>query len=275
MRLATVRYQGRVHAARMEEDHVDLLAAADVGALLGAPGALEAAGAEAAVAQVPTDAVTKLTLVPRPSKILCIGQNYLSHIEETGGTPPEYPTVFAKYARALIGDGDDIMLPSISDRVDWEVELVVVVGKEVRNAGPEEAAAAIAGFTVGNDISARDLQLRTSQWLQGKTCEATTPVGPCLTTTDVTGTEPDLAISCTVDGVVRQDARTSDLLFKPVFLVSYISRIITLDPGDLIFTGTPGGVGHGLVPPVFLHDGQTVTSSIEAIGSLVNRCHAA
>jgi acylpyruvate hydrolase len=207
--------------------------------------------------------------------VLCIGQNYLRHIEETGATEPEYPTVFAKYTRALIGDGDPIVLPSISQRVDWEVELVVVIGREVRNAEAEEAAAAIAGFTVGNDISARDLQGRTSQWLQGKTCESTTPVGPYLTTADVTGVEPDLAISCAVDGVVRQDSRTSDLLFKPVELVSYLSRIITLDPGDLIFTGTPGGVGQGMVPPVFLEAGQTVTSSIEAIGSLVNRCRAA
>ena len=158
---------------------------------------------------------------------MCIGQNYLRHIEETGATRPEYPTVFAKFARALIGDGEPIVLPSISDRVDWEVELVVVVGREVRNADAEAAAAAIAGFTVGNDVSARDLQSRTSQWLQGKTCESTTPVGPCMTTADVTGTEPDLAISCAVDGVVRQDSRTSDLLFKPVDLVRYLSHILT------------------------------------------------
>jgi acylpyruvate hydrolase len=214
-------------------------------------------------------------LVPRPPKVLCIGQNYLKHIEETGSTRPDYPTVFAKFTRALIGDGDSIILPSISSRVDWEVELVVVIGREVRDAGAEEAAAAIGGFTVGNDISARDLQGRTSQWLQGKTCEATTPVGPCMTTTDVTGVEPDLAISCAVDGVVRQQSRTSDLLFKPVALVEYLSHIITLDPGDLIFTGTPGGVGQGMSPPVFLQEGQTVTSSIESIGSLVNRCRAA
>ena len=275
MRLATVGYQGRSHAARVEDDHVDLLEAPDLGALLAGTGGVAAARSAPAVAQVPRGAVATRALVPRPSKILCIGQNYLRHIEETGATRPEYPTVFAKYTRALIADGDDIILPAISDRVDWEVELVVVIGREVRNAGPEEAAAAIAGFSVGNDVSARDLQGRTSQWLQGKTCEATTPVGPNLTTTDVTGVEPDLAISCAVDGVVRQSSRTSDLLFKPVDLVAYLSRILTLDPGDLIFTGTPGGVGQGMVPPVYLHEGQTVTSSIESIGSLVNRCRAA
>jgi acylpyruvate hydrolase len=275
VQLATVRYGERTYAARVADDHFELLEATDVGALLAMPGGVEAARNSQASARVPKDAAQVRALVPRPSKVLCIGQNYLRHIEETGSTRPEYPTVFAKYARALIADGDPIVLPAISERVDWEVELVIVVGREVRNAGAQEAAAAIAGFTVGNDISARDLQGRTSQWLQGKTCESTTPVGPFMTTTDITGAEPDLAISCTVDGTVRQDSRTSDLLFKPVELVSYLSRVITLDPGDLIFTGTPGGVGQGMHPPVFLKEGQTVTSSIEAIGSLVNRCQAA
>ena len=212
------------------------------------------------------------TLVPRPAKVLCIGLNYVKHIQEVGAAQPEYPTVFAKYARALIGDGEPIMMPSISTRVDWEVELVIVIGRPARNVDANQAAAAIAGFTVGNDISARDLQGRTSQWLQGKTCESTTPVGPWMATADETGVAPDLAISCAVDGVERQNSRTSDLLFKPVDLVVYLSQILTLDPGDLIFTGTPGGVGQGLVPPVFLEAGQTVTSSIEGIGTLTNRC---
>jgi acylpyruvate hydrolase len=275
VRLATIRYGERTYAARVDDDHFELLDETDVGALLARPGGLEAARTAVAAERVPKDAAQVRALIPRPPKVLCIGQNYLRHIEEGGGTVPEYPTVFAKYGRALIADGDPIILPAISERVDWEVELVLVVGQEVRNAGAQEAAAAIAGFTVGNDISARDLQARTSQWLQGKTCESTTPVGPCLTTSDVTGVEPDLAISCAVDGVVRQDSRTSDLLFKPLELVMYLSQIITLEPGDLIFTGTPGGVGQGMHPPVFLADGQTVTSSIEAIGSLVNRCQSA
>jgi acylpyruvate hydrolase len=273
MRLATISYEGRTHAARLEDDEVAVLEATDVGALL-ASGGVEAARDAAPTVTVPKSAVAIETLVPRPAKVLCIGQNYMKHIQETGATPPEYPTIFAKFARALIGDGDPIMLPSISSKVDWEVELVVVIGRQVRNATPAEAAAAIGGFTVGNDISARDLQGRTSRWLQGKTCEATSPVGPSMTTTDETGVEPDLAIRCAVDGVVRQDSRTSDLLFKPVEVVAYISQIITLEPGDLIFTGTPGGVGQALVPPVFLHEGQTVTSTIEGIGELVNPCKA-
>jgi len=274
VRLATMSYEGRTHAARLEGDQVALLEPTDVGALLAMPGGVDAARDATAVSTVPNSAVATKILVPRPAKVFCIGQNYIKHIQETGATPPEYPTVFAKYTRALIGDGDPIMLPAISSKVDWEVELVVVIGKEVRNAGPAEAAAAIAGFTVGNDVSARDLQGRTSQWLQGKTCEATSPVGPSMTTTDETGAQPDLAISCAVDGVVRQDSRTSDLLFKPVELVAYISQFITLDPGDLIFTGTPGGVGQAMSPPVFLQEGQTVTSTIEGIGELVNTCKA-
>jgi acylpyruvate hydrolase len=275
VRFATIRYQDRSYAARVEDDHLDLLPATDVGALLAAPGGLDTARGAPPTAQVGRDEAVTLGLVPRPPKVLCIGQNYLLHIQEVGADVPEYPTVFAKYTRALIGDGDPIMLPSISKRVDWEVELVIVIGREARNASDSDAAAAIAGFTVGNDVSARDLQNRTSQWLQGKTCESTTPVGPLLTTVDVTGAQPDLAISCSVDGIVRQDARTSDLLFKPVHLVAYLSHILTLEPGDLIFTGTPSGVGQGMVPQVFLQDGQTVTSTIESIGSLVNPCRAA
>lgn len=275
MRLATVRFEERTYAARVEDDHYDLLAPPDLGTLLASPGGVDGSRDVAPWTQVPRERASLATLVPRPDKVLCIGQNYLEHIEETGATPPEYPTVFAKYTRALIAHADPIALPAISSRVDWEVELVVVVGRAVRNARPEQAAAAIAGFSVGNDITARDLQVRTSQWLQGKTCEATTPVGPWMTTTDETGIEPDLAITCAVDGVVRQSSRTSDMLFKPVALLQYLSHIITLVPGDLIFTGTPAGVGQGMVPPLFLQPGQTVTSTIESIGSLVNRCEVA
>ncbi len=272
MRLATVGYNGRTHAARVEDDHFELLAPADVGELLSSPGGWQEAQSATPTSTVDREAVVMRTLVPRPAKVLCIGLNYVKHIQEVGAAQPEYPTVFAKYARALIGDGEPIMMPSISTRVDWEVELVIVIGRPARNVDANQAAAAIAGFTVGNDISARDLQGRTSQWLQGKTCESTTPVGPWMATADETGVAPDLAISCAVDGVERQNSRTSDLLFKPVDLVVYLSHILTLDPGDLIFTGTPGGVGQGLVPPVFLEAGQTVTSSIEGIGSLTNRC---
>jgi acylpyruvate hydrolase len=274
MNLATVAYEGQTYAARVVSDTAQLLDARDVGQVLSQPGGIEGASGAPASAEVAWSEVTPLPVVPHPAKVMCIGLNYVRHIEEVGQERPAHPTVFAKYARALIGDRAQIILPAASSKVDWEVELVVVIGHLLRHATPEEAAGGIAGFTVGNDISARDWQNRTSQWLQGKTWEATTPVGPWLTTVDATGPEPDLAITCSVDGQERQASRTSDLLFKPVDLVCYLSDIVTLEPGDLIFTGTPGGVGQGMKPPVFLSDGQTVVSTIEGIGSLQNTCRA-
>lgn len=274
MNLATVRYRGRQHAARVEGDVAGLLEAPDVGELLRTDPGLEEARTAAPAQRVSWDEVTPLAVVPRPAKIICVGLNYIGHIQEVGQSQPEYPTVFAKFARALIGHRADILLPSLSSKVDWEVELVIVMGRELRHANQDEAAQAIAGFTVGNDISARDLQNRTSQWLQGKTCEASTPVGPWLTTVDETGPEPAVPISCTVAGTLRQSSNTSDLLFKPPELVSYLSDIVALEPGDLIFTGTPAGVGQGLSPPVFLSEGQTVVSTIQGIGTLENTCRA-
>jgi acylpyruvate hydrolase len=162
--------------------------------------------------------------------------------------------------------------------VDWEVELAVVIGSEVRHAGRAEAGAAIAGYTVCNDISVRDFQRRTLQWLQGKTFEDSTPLGPWLVTTDELVADPadtpDLALSCEVDGDVRQSSRTSDLIFGPAEVIEYVSRIVTLDPGDVISTGTPGGVGMGRTPPVYLAPGQVVRTAIEGIGELVNECVA-
>ena len=210
-------------------------------------------------------------VVPRPFKVICVGLNYLLHVREGGGEVPSQPTLFAKYADALTGPYDEIVLPAASPKVDWEAELVVVVGQTVRNASENQAAGAISGFCIGNDVSMRDWQRRTTQWLQGKTWEACSPVGPALVTTDeIGGPRPDLAISCLVDGETMQDARTSDLLFDPVQVVSYASTIGTLRPGDLIFTGTPDGVGFARTPPMFIQDGQVVTTRIEGLGEMVN-----
>jgi acylpyruvate hydrolase len=269
MRLATIRTGAGTRAVRIDDDAavetghvelVDLLAEPDWRAVAAA-----AAGPRHELADLDYASV-----VVRPEKIICVGLNYRKHILEMGRGLPDYPTLFAKYSRALIGAFDDITLPSVSSEMDWEAELGVVVGAPLRNATVEQARAAIAGYTVVNDITARDWQYRSVQWLQGKTFEATTPVGPWLVT-DV-GDEASFPLSCEVDGDQVQQADTGDLVFGPAELLAYISTIITLVPGDLIATGTPGGVGHARKPARYLADGSLVTTRIEGVGECVNRC---
>jgi acylpyruvate hydrolase len=271
MRFATIRTPDGTTAARLDGDVLVPLAAADVGALLaggGGPAAAERAGA----APVPAGEARFATLIPQPSKVLCVGLNYRSHILETGRDLPEYPTLFAKFAQTLLGAHDDMVLPSVSDRVDWEVELGVVIGRPIYRATRDEAAAAIAGYTVTNDVSMRDWQRRTLQWLQGKMFERSTPVGPYLVTGDEVGDAADLEVRCEVDGAVMQQSRTSDLLFGPAEIAAYASQAITLLPGDLLLSGTPGGVGDARKPPVYLQPGQTLRTVVEGVGECVNRC---
>src|SRR6202042_3049262 len=187
-------------------------------------------------------------VVPSPSKVIGVGLNYRTHIQETGRELPEYPTLFAKFAETLMGPYDDLALPWVSNRVDWEAELGLIIGRPVYRADAAEAAGAIAGYTVCNDVSMRDFQRRTLQWLAGKMFEHTTPVGPYLVTPDEVGDAKDLQIRCEVDGEVMQESRTSDLLFSPAEIIAYASQAITLRPGDLIATGTTGGVGDARKP---------------------------
>jgi acylpyruvate hydrolase len=223
---------------------------------------------------VPAARASFAPVVLRPSKIICVGLNYREHILETGRELPEYPTLFAKFADTLLGPRDDLVLPAVSERVDWEAELGVVIGRPVHRASRDEAAAAIAGYTVTNDVSMRDWQRRTAQWLQGKAFERTTPAGPYLVTGEEVGDAADLEIRCEVDGAVRQSSRTSDLLFKPADIAAYASQVSTLQPGDLLLTGTPGGVGDARQPPVYLQPGQLLRTVIEGLGECVNRCVA-
>jgi len=280
MKLATIRTvrdggdPAATRAVRLDGDEAVELGDDDVGAVLRRPGWREWAAA-ADGPRRPVDGLDFAPLVPRPDKIICVGLNYRSHILETGRQPPEHPTLFAKYRRALIGAHDEIVLPAVSDKVDWEAELAVVIGAEARHVTADEAPAHIAGYSVLNDVSVRDFQNRTLQWLQGKTFEATTPIGPWLVTdTDTDGDEPwpRRAISCAVDDELVQEADTADLVFDPPTLVAYVSAIVTLEPGDIIATGTPGGVGHARTPPRFLADGQVVTTRVAGIGELRNRC---
>jgi acylpyruvate hydrolase len=274
MRLATIRTARGTRAARIDGDHVVELDAPDVGALLGSAiaGDFEAMASGSAGPEHDIDAVDWAPLVLDPSKIFCLGLNYRAHILEMGHEFPEHPAVFTKYAVALIGAHDDIWMPPESACVDWEAELGVVIGRTIRRASESDGRTAIAGYTVVNDVSMRDWQYRTPQWDAGKTWEHATPVGPWLVTPDEVDHARDLRVSCEVDGVVMQDGRTSDLLFDPVATVQYLSTICTLEPGDLISTGTPSGVGHARKPPVYLQPGQLVRTSVEGIGELVNRC---
>lgn len=277
MRLATVRTGDGTRAARVESDRLLLLPAPDVGSLLAT--AASGRGLESVASLEPTKEIAFANasfapLVPHPEKIFCVGLNYRAHILEMSRELPEYPTLFAKFASSLIGAHDDLVLPSVSRAVDWEVELGVVIGRRIRRGTLEQAREAIAGYTIVNDVSMRDWQARTTQFLQGKTFDSSTPVGPVLVTGDEIGDGEDLEVRCEVDGVVMQRGRTSDLLFGSAEIVSYISQFAALVPGDLISTGTPGGVGAGRNPQVFLAPGQLLTTAVEGIGSCANRCVA-
>lgn len=273
MRLATVRTQAGTRAVRLDADRAVQTGDSDVGELLRQPGWRD----RAAAADGPTlslDGLDYAPLVPSPEKIICVGLNYRDHIEETGRTPPEYPTLFAKFPPTLVGAYDDVLLPAGSDQVDWEAELAVVVGAPARHLSEAKAAGAIAGFSVLNDVSVRDYQYRTLQWLQGKMFEATTPFGPALVTPDEVdgGAAIDAEISSEVDGELMQHSTTGQLVFDPAALVAYVSEIITLRPGDVIATGTPGGVGHARKPPRHLAEGTVLTTRIAGVGECRNVC---
>lgn len=277
MRLATISLNGRTQAVFDSGDgRVRRAPAPDVGALLQRVEWRAQCTDDRDEVDVDVADLELLPVVPRPEKIVCVGLNYRSHILEMGRELPTHPTLFAKFTRALVGPNAPIEVPAASEKLDWEAELAVIVGSEVRNATAADAASAIAGYTVINDVTARDWQRRTEQWLQGKTWEHTTPLGPWLVTADEVDPQgagrPALPIRCEVDGDVVQEANTSDLVFAPVDLVAYISTIITLVPGDVIATGTPGGVGAARTPPRFLSAGNVVTTTIEGIGTCRNRC---
>jgi len=211
--------------------------------------------------------------VPHPGKIVCVGLNYRKHAEETNAPIPEYPILFNKFNNALAGHGEDIPLPAVSEKVDYEAELAIVMGKTAKNVGKEQALDYVFGYCNANDLSARDLQMRTPQWLLGKTCDKFLPLGPYLVTADEVGNPNGLGIRCTVNGEVRQNSNTSDMIFHCGELVSYISRHMTLEPGDMILTGTPEGVVLGYPPEkqVYLQEGDVVTVEIEKLGALTNR----
>ncbi len=272
MRLATIRIGPGTVCVRIDDDAAVETDDADVGALLRRPD-WRVRAAHADGARHPTTGLDYAPLVLGPDKVICVGLNYLDHIAETGRERPTSPTLFPKFANSLVGANDPIELPrdDESTSVDWEAELGLVIGTAVRRATDEQAAAAIAGYTVVNDISVRDFQNRTTQFMPGKAWEHSTPVGPHLVVDEVDG-PPEFPITCEVDGEVMQSSNTGELCFGPIDLIRHISTFTTLVPGDLIVTGTPGGVGVAREPQVFLRRGQTVVTRVDGIGECRNVC---
>jgi 2-keto-4-pentenoate hydratase/2-oxohepta-3-ene-1,7-dioic acid hydratase in catechol pathway len=203
-------------------------------------------------------------------KIVCVGLNYRDHAEEQSIEPPDRPLLFAKWPNALVGPGDPIVIPGFATQVDYEAELGVVIGRRARGLQPEEALDAVAGYVCVNDVSARDLQFQDGQWTRAKSLDTFCPVGPLLVPAEEIPDPQSLRIRCLVNGEALQDSSTSHMIFSVGELVAYASRGITLEPGDLIATGTPAGVGFTRTPPVFLRPGDEVTVEIEGIGALTN-----
>lgn len=241
------------------------------------------AGGEQALAQlneligknpktIPEESIIYAPCVMKPEKILCVGLNYYSHAEECGLSIPKFPVLFSKFNNALAAHKQMIKLPAKAEKFDYEAELVIVIGREAVNVSKEEALSFVFGYTIGNDLSARDLQLRTGQWLLGKTCDGFAPIGPYIVTADEV--DPDnMDIGCEVNGKVRQAANTREMIFDCASIVSYISQYMTLKPGDIIFTGTPSGVVLGKIEAQqqWLVAGDKIRVSIEKLGTLENQ----
>ena len=271
MRYISYEHAGQRHAGVVDEDRVIPLQGVDeLGQSTGED--LRRARRRETDA-VPRAEVRLLPVIPNPGKIICVGLNYHSHVEETGRELPTYPVLFTKFASALVGAADPIMLPAEATQVDWEGELAVVIGTPTRRVPVGQAAAAVLGYTIANDITMRDFQYKTHQWLQGKAWEHSTPLGPEL----VTPEEIDpgtLEIKTHLNGQQVQGSTTAKMIFDVATLISTISTFTTLLPGDIILTGTPEGVGYRRDPQVFLKDGDVVSVSIEGLGTVQNRVSA-
>lgn len=274
MRLVTFHVPGGTRAGRVEGEEIVELAGADVGSLLEAGASLEALATAPGRGRRLLADVRLAPPILRPPAIVCVGRNYAAHAAEVRAEVGGFPTLFAKYASSLLGPRDDLVLQGASDAVDWEVELAFVVTRPGRHLDEEAAGTCIGLYTVANDVSMRDWQRRTSQFLQGKTFEASTPLGPFLVTADELPAAPEdgLRLTCRVDDELVQDGSTKEMVFPPAEVAAYISTFMTLEPGMVVLTGTPDGVGAARTPPVFLRPGQMLHSAVEGIGELVNRC---
>ncbi|MFX1262294.1 MAG: fumarylacetoacetate hydrolase family protein [Promethearchaeota archaeon] len=219
----------------------------------------------------PTHSVKILAPIERPGKIVALGLNYKDHIEETGSETPGFPVVFAKFPSCIVNPDDVIRIPKVSSKIDWEVELAVVIGKTCKEVDEDSALDYVAGYTIMNDVSARDLQKDDGQWVRGKSLDGLGPLGPCIVTVDELGDGSDLTMRTKINGVVKQNSTTSLLRYGVRQIVSYLSQSFTLEPADIIATGTPSGVGFTRDPPEYLKPGDEMELFIEKIGYLRNR----
>ena len=222
----------------------------------------------------PLGSVALLPPIPDPDKIVCIGLNYGKHAAEGGFEPPASPTIFGKYRNALAPDGATVRLPANSDKVDYEAEVAFVVGRRAKDVAEADALDHVAGYTLLNDLSARDLQFATPQWMSGKVFDGSAPCGPTLVTPDEAGPHDAIEIALTLNGEQMQGASTADLIFSIPRLLSHLSQLMTLEPGDIVSTGTPEGVGSVRDPRVWLGDGDEIAIESPTLGRLVTRISA-
>lgn len=220
--------------------------------------------------EIPLADVTLQAPLPRPGKIICIGLNYRDHAAESNAKLPDVPTVFAKYDNCVIGHGAAIVIPRVTNQVDYEAELAFVIGRRARHIAEEDALDYVAGYTIFNDVSARDYQTRTTQWTIGKTFDTFGPMGPALVTADQVADPQALDLRLTIGGELLQSSNTRNMIFSIRYLIAYLSNVMTLEPGDLISTGTPAGVGMARQPPRFLRAGDVVQVEIQGLGILRN-----
>jgi 2-keto-4-pentenoate hydratase/2-oxohepta-3-ene-1,7-dioic acid hydratase in catechol pathway len=262
VRIARFSHDGRVGIGRVEGDEVVVLDAPDVLAGRSAP----PTGDRLAVREV-----RLLAPVPRPPKFLGIGFNYRSHLTETGREEPDFPVFFNKQSTCVTGPFDPIVLPGVSDMVDWEGELGVVIGREARGLTPGDAPGVVAGYLVVNDVSTRDWQVRSPTMTLGKSFDTHGPLGPWLVTPDEVADPHELGLRTWLNGELVQDARTDEMVFDVWAQIATLSQACTLEPGDVITTGTPAGVGVARTPPRFLQPGDVVRVEVERVGTIENR----
>lgn len=254
---------GRVQAGLWQDDQIRPLDAT--------PEAIFAGEAIPEAGEPVTDATLLAPVMP--GKLLCVGKNYAAHAAEMKSAVPEKPLIFAKFPTCVIASGETVRWRSdITQQVDWEGELVVVIGKTARAVSEDDALDYVFGYTIANDVSARDLQSTENQWARAKGMDTFCPLGPWIVTRDAIPDPHDLTIETIVNDTVMQSGHTGDMIYRIPFLVSYLSQTFTLNPGDVILTGTPPGVGKGRTPPVFLRDGDRVQVTIGAIGTLEHNC---